>query len=75
MKDLVEEAADQGGSDVQLGEEQRQPGVARLPQPQALLVLLVDAVAAQHALKQLREEERTDGGMDSDEKLQSASAA
>lgn len=75
MQDLVEEAADQGGSDVQLREQQRQASVARLPQSQALLVLLVDAVAAQHALKQLHKEERTDGGMDSDEKLQSASAA
>lgn len=54
MQDLVEEAADQRGSDVQLGEEQRQAGVACLSQSQALLVLLVDAVATQHALKKLR---------------------
>ncbi|TNN55676.1 hypothetical protein EYF80_034111 [Liparis tanakae] len=52
--DLVEEAADQRGRDVELREEQRQAGVARLPQPQPLLILLVDAVAAQHALEQLR---------------------
>lgn len=54
MEDLVEETADQCGSDVNFGEEQRHAGVTRLPQPQALLILLVDPVAAQHALKQLR---------------------
>ncbi len=59
MEDLVEETAGQGRGDVKFGEEQRQAGVTRLPQPQALLILLVDAVAAQHALKQLcRGEER-----------------
>lgn len=54
MQDLVEQAADQGGSYVQLREEQRQAGVSRLSQSQALLVLLVDTVASQHALKKLR---------------------
>lgn len=53
MEDLVEETADQGRSDVKLGEEQRQAGVTCLPQPQTLLILLIDAVAAQHALSQL----------------------
>lgn len=51
VQDLVEEAADKRGSDVQFREEQRQAGVARLSQSQTLLVFLVDAVATQHALK------------------------
>lgn len=53
MQDLVEEAADQGGSDVQLREEQRQASVSSLSQSQSLLVLFVDTVATQHALKHL----------------------
>lgn len=53
MEDLVEEATDEGGSDVKLGEEQRQTGVARLPQPHSLLVLFINAVAAEHAFEQL----------------------
>lgn len=53
MEDLVEETSDKGGSDVKFREQQRQAGVAHLPQPQTLLILLIDAVAAQHALKQL----------------------
>lgn len=46
VEDLVEEAANQSGSDVKFREEQRQTGVTRLPQPQTLLILLVDAVVA-----------------------------
>lgn len=58
VEDLVEEASDEGGSDVKLREQQRQAGVACLPQPQTLLVLLVDSVAAQHALEQLWKERK-----------------
>lgn len=58
MEDLVEETADQGWSDVKFGEEQRQTGVTCLPQPQTLLILLIDTVAAQHALKQLHKGEK-----------------
>lgn len=54
VEDLIEEAADQNGSDVELGEDQRQTAVTRLPQAQTLLALLVNAVAAQHAFKQLQ---------------------
>lgn len=61
VEDLVEEAAHQAGSDVKLREDQRQTRVARLPQAQPLLALLVNAVAAQHALEQLRGEERVHG--------------
>lgn len=59
MEDLVEETACQVWSDVKFGEEQRQAGVTCVPQPQTLLIPLIDSVAAQHALKQLcRGEER-----------------
>lgn len=57
MEDLVKETADQGGSDVKFREEQRQTGVTRLPQPQSLLIFLIDPVATQHSLKQLQEAE------------------
>lgn len=58
VEDLVEETADQGWSDVELREKQRQAGVTRLSQPQTLLILLVDTVTAQHALKQLNRDKK-----------------
>lgn len=58
MEDLIEETADQGRGDVKFREEQRQTRVTCLPQPQSLLILLIDAVAAQHALKQLQQVEK-----------------
>lgn len=54
MEDLVEQTADQRRSDVKFREEQRQAGVTCFPQPQTLLILVIDTVAAQHALKQLK---------------------
>lgn len=58
MENLVEETADQGWRDVKFREEQRQAAVPSLPQPQPLLILLVDSIAAQHALEQLHRGER-----------------
>lgn len=54
MKDLVEKTSDQCWCDLKLREKERQTSVSCFPQPQTLLVLLIDTVTAQHALKKLR---------------------
>lgn len=53
MEHLVEQALDEGGGDVEVREEQGETRVSHLPQLQPLLVLLIDTVAAQHAVKHL----------------------